>query len=92
MSSYLFIQYLISSIKKQYDEDALTKPKRGPKYKFSTKQELELLAYTQYCWERNFPKTEAMLTTEIPYYLELENAENRFKGGKPGMLVSKECN
>ena len=73
-----------SSIQKQYDDEL--KPKRGRKFAFSMKDEIEMVDYTNFCWERNIPKTEDMLKPDVTYYLDVESMENRFKTGEPGIF------
>ena len=71
------------SVHNDYADDS--KPKRGPKFQMSTESELELVSSTNYCWERNVPRTQEMLKSEICHYLDVEGFENRFKHGIPGM-------
>ena len=72
------------SVHKGYSEDR--KPKRGPKFKFSTKDELHLVAYTNYCWEQNAPRTQEMLKPEIVHYMQVQRITNTFKHGEPGKV------
>ena len=71
-------------IHKKYGD--VKKPKRGPAYKLSTEDELYLVEYTNFCWDRNIPKTEDMLSPEICHYLDVEGNQNKFKHQKPGKV------
>ena len=65
------------------------KPKRGPRYKFATKDELYLVEYSMFCWARNIPKTEDMLRPEIAHYLQVEGIPNTFKHTVPGTPLNQ---
>ena len=82
MNMLTFTHLIYFRVTKKYGDDK--KPKHGPQYKFSTKDELQLVAFTNYCWERNVPKTEEMLRPEIVHYMYTEGIQNRFKHKTPG--------
>ena len=65
------------------------KPKRGPQFKLSTEDELHLVTYTNFCWERNIPKTEQLLGPEIVHYLDVEGKPNKFKNQTPGIRKTR---
>ena len=62
---------------------AVQAAKRGPKFKFTTKHELTLLMYTEFCWERSIPKMQDMLKAEVVEYMEMEGIANTFKNHEP---------
>ena len=81
-----WVKNLISfSVHNEYEDDI--NPKHGPKFKLSTRDELQLVDYMNYCWEWNYPRTEAMLKLEIPHYMEVCDIPNNFKHGYLGIWL-----
>ena len=49
--------------------------------------ELDLVQYTNFCWEVNLLKTQKMLKPEVVHHLEVEGLQNKFKNGVPGEVT-----
>ena len=73
------------SVHNDYPEGC--RPKQGQKFAVRTADELDLVAYTNFCWEVNIPKTKKMLQPEIVHHLKMEGIENKFKNGEPGGVL-----
>ena len=74
-----------SSMHKEYPEDQ--RPKRGRKYALRTLDELDVIQYTNFCWEVSILKTQKMLKPEVTHHLKVEGIENKFKHGEPGIFL-----
>ena len=79
------VNVIICSVHNDYPDDC--KPKRGRKYALQTVDELDIVNYTNFCWEMNFPKTQKMLKPDIALHIRVEGLENKFKYAEPGEYI-----
>ena len=61
------------------------RPPQGPKKKFESASENEMVQYSSFCWEIGIPKTKDRFAHELVHYMEYYGIENKFAKVLPGM-------